>query len=83
MEYVTRTPGQLGSVLRSCRNQRGLTQREMGAKVGLKQSTVSNMEANVARTHVESLYKALSSLGLELVIRDRHAVGIAEKTREW
>lgn len=85
MDYVARTPDQLGPILKSCRAQRGITQQAAGAKVGLKQSTVSMIEAHAARTGVESLYKLLSALGLELVIRDKQADRAASsaKKREW
>lgn len=85
MDYVARTPAQLGPILKSSRIQRGLTQQAVGAKVGLKQSTVSAIETGAARTKVESLYKLLSSLGLELVIRDKQVVRprSGNKEREW
>jgi HTH-type transcriptional regulator / antitoxin HipB len=71
MDYIARTPEQLGTLLKSCRTQRKDTQQAVGARVGLKQSTVSAIEADAGRTTVLSLYKLLSSLDLELVIRDR------------
>jgi HTH-type transcriptional regulator/antitoxin HipB len=62
-----------------------MTQKTAGSKVGLKQSTVSTIEADAARTSVESLYKLLSALGLELLIRDKQSDRTASsaKTREW
>ena len=85
MDYMARTPEQLGSILKSCRTRQGNTQEAVGAKVGIKQTTVSTFEANAARTRVDTLYKLLSALGLELVIRDRHADSSvpASKKREW
>ena len=71
MDYVARTPAQLGPILRSLRTERQLTQQDAGAKVGLKQSTVSAIEGDAAHTSVATLYKLLSALGLELVIRDK------------
>ena len=71
MDYVARTPAQLGPILRSLRAERGLTQQEAGTKVGLKQSTVSAIESHSGHTSVDTLYKLLSALGLELVVRDK------------
>ena len=71
MDYVARTPAQLGPILRSVRVERGLTQKEAGAKVGLKQSTVSAIENNAAHTSLDTLYKLLSALELEWVVRDK------------
>ena len=85
MDYVARTPAQLGPILKSARTERGLTQQIAGEKVGLKQSTVSTVESDAARTSVETLYKLLSALGLELVIRDKttHRAPAGVPKREW
>jgi HTH-type transcriptional regulator/antitoxin HipB len=65
--------------------ERGLTQKEAGAKVGLKQSTISAIESDSARTSVDTLYKLLSALELELIVRDkpsdRGAAG--NRKQEW
>jgi HTH-type transcriptional regulator/antitoxin HipB len=85
VDYVARTPAQLGLILRSIRTERGLTQQHAGAKVGLKQSTVSAIERESAHSSVDTLYKLLSALGLELVVRDKpsdHSPSIAHK-QEW
>jgi HTH-type transcriptional regulator/antitoxin HipB len=71
VDYAARTPAQLGPILRSIRIERGLTQQDVGAKVGLKQSTVSAIENSAAHTRVDTLYKLLSALELELVVRDK------------
>lgn len=71
MEHVARTPQQLASILRSWRRRGNLTQQDIAAKVGIKQSTVSVTEADASRAQVATLYKLLSALGLELVIRER------------
>jgi HTH-type transcriptional regulator/antitoxin HipB len=71
MDYLASTPKQLGQILKRCRGERRLTQREAGSRVGLKQSTVSAIEADATRARVASLYKLLSSLDLELVLREK------------
>ena len=85
MDYVARTPAQLGPILKSLRAERGLSQQKAGAKVGLKQATVSTIESHAAHTSVDTLYKLLSALGLELVVRDKpddhEATG--NRKREW
>jgi HTH-type transcriptional regulator / antitoxin HipB len=81
VEYVARTPQQLGQVLRSCRKKRRLTQRAAGSKVGVRQSQISVIEGHGAKATVETLYKVLSALGLELVLRD---IGSPDATQpEW
>jgi transcriptional regulator with XRE-family HTH domain len=81
MEYVARTAHQLGQVLKSRRKQLGLTQREVAARVGLLQAQVSVIESHDAKATVTTLYKALSALGLELVLRDNAPAPI--NPTEW
>ena len=70
MEYVARTPQQLGQILKACRSKRGLTQGIAGAKVGLRQAQISAIETHGAEITVDTLYRLLSALGLELVLRE-------------
>ncbi len=44
-DYPIKTPQQLGSVLKGYRKEQRLTQRAVGAKVGLAQNAVSQIEA--------------------------------------
>lgn len=84
MDYVARTPKQLGQLLKSCRVQQERSQSAVGSKVGIKQSTVSVLEADASAARVATLYKLLSALDLELVIRDRGKTPLAESVkREW
>lgn len=86
MEIVARTPAQLGAALKSARLRRGLTQTEAASNVGLRQKTVSSMENIGSRTSVDTLYKMLSALDLELVIRERKRGDTSERNqspREW
>jgi len=85
MEYVIRTPAQLGPILKSRRQQRCLTQSSAASRVGLKQTTVSAVESDALRTSVGTLYKLLSALDLELVLRDKHAEPAKQRSskREW
>ncbi len=86
MDYLIRTPAQLSAILKSARKQKGLTQAAAGETVGLKQSTVSVIEKHVGGTAVETLYKLLSALDLELVVRDKKAdpeKASSSTSREW
>lgn len=73
MEYLALTPYQLAQVLRGYRRARGLTQEATATLGGMLQKTVSNLELAPERTSVESLYKLLSALNLELVLRDKNS----------
>ncbi len=58
-----------------------MTQAALGAKIGLIQAHVSAIETNHIKPSVDTLYKLLSALGLELVLREQ-APG-QEPKREW
>lgn len=64
MDYVARSPVQLGQIMRNCRKRRDLSQQEAAAKVGLKQSTVSSVELDSNGSSLETLFKLLSALGV-------------------
>lgn len=86
MEIVARTPAQLGAAIKSARLRRGLTQTDAASNVGLQQKTVSALENVGARTTVDTLYKMLSALDLELVIREKNGGDRSEGNeapREW
>jgi HTH-type transcriptional regulator/antitoxin HipB len=86
MDVVARTPAQLGAALKSARIGRGLSQTDAASSVGLKQKTISSLENIGARTTVETLYKMLSALDLELVIRDKDRGDTSardQSSREW
>ena len=85
MDYVVRTPRQLGEILKSRRAQRGLTQSSAGKMVGLLQDAVSNIENGTKHPTTTTLFKLLSALELELVIRDKHVdIGTsANKKARW
>jgi HTH-type transcriptional regulator/antitoxin HipB len=80
MDIVTRTPQQLGQSLKARRTNLKLSQTEVGAKVGMKQNTVSVLEISTSSSSVESLFKVLSALGLELVVREKSK---SVSAQEW
>ena len=81
MDIVARTPQQLGQSLKARRTNLKLSQTEVGAKVGMKQNTVSVLETCTSSSSVESLFKVLSALGLELVVQAKSKSSPA--AQEW
>lgn len=71
MEQIARTQKQLGAAIRRERKRAGLTQAELGARMSLRQATVSSLEAGENATRVQTLLAALAALDLELVVRPR------------
>lgn len=70
MDYPLRLVGQLRAHLRALRKLRGLTQAQLGARLGLSQVRIAEIEANPGVVSVEQLARLLSALGATLVLRD-------------
>ena len=79
-DYPIKTPQHLGAVLQGFRRERGLTQKEVGAKVGMTQKAVSKIELVPSRAGLNLIFKILAALDLELVLRPR---GKADRTSDW
>ncbi len=67
------TAEQLASYLQDIRHTQGLSQSKVGEKIGLRQGTISNFEQNPDSTKLETLFKLLSALELEVEIKPRNA----------
>ena len=65
------SPEILGKVLRRYRKDLGLTQSEAGKKFNLPQKTVSRIESGISAVHLESLFKYMSALNLEIHLQPR------------
>ena len=70
MDYPIRLPDQLKAHLRSLRKQRGLTQAQLGKRLGIGQVRIAEIEARPGLVSVDQLVKLLSALGAGLVVRD-------------
>ena len=73
MIKIARTPRHLAEIIHGYRRLGGMTQEKVAARVGIKQATVSAFEADAAHAKIETLYKLLDALGIEVVIRKRGA----------
>lgn len=69
MNYTALTAKQLGQTLRSQRKLHKLTLKNAASSVGLLPKTITRLELTTDTASIESLYKLLSALDLELVIR--------------
>jgi HTH-type transcriptional regulator/antitoxin HipB len=71
MEFPVYTPQQLGEAIRVRRKRLGLTQAAAGSVVGLRPKTISALETEPERSSVRTLFRILSALGLEIVLRPK------------
>jgi len=69
--YTAHTPRQLGQVLKGQRRAQQLTQKQAAQLVGLLPKTISKLELATETATIESLFKLLSALELELALRSK------------
>ena len=62
---------QLGQLLRARRKELGINQHEAGRRVGLEQTTVSSVENGNPGTRLETVFRLLAALEMELSISER------------
>ncbi len=68
-EILATSADQLGQILKGVRTNLGLTQEQLGREVGFHQKEISKMENGMSRTTVERLFRLLSALEFELLVR--------------
>jgi HTH-type transcriptional regulator/antitoxin HipB len=73
MDHPLRLASQLRAHLRALRKQRGLTQAQLGQRLGIGQVRVAEIEAQPGLVSTDQLIKLLSALGATLVLRDSGA----------
>jgi len=83
MDYNVHTASQLATAVKSRRKTRKLTQQEVASRVGLLPKTVSALENSPDTSSVDSLFKLLAALELELVLRTKDEAGRRNSQEEW
>jgi len=83
MENYIQTPSQLGQVLRARRNSLGFTQYKTGQTVGLLPKTISALEITPEGSSISSLFKLLSALDLEIILRTKDSLSENLDKMEW
>jgi len=82
VNLIVNTPGQLGEILSSARQAKGLTQAEAAARIGVVQSRLSSLETTRTESLSLSQLLELTALyGLELIIRTKDARAASDV--EW
>jgi HTH-type transcriptional regulator / antitoxin HipB len=71
MVELARSPKHIGNFVRRSRKKLGLSQTELGAKVGLRQETISLIENGNPSTKLETILAVLAALDLEFQIAPR------------
>ena len=76
MMQRARTAKQIGAIIRRARRNAGLTQTELGKRIGLRQATVSKLEAGQPATRLSTLLDVLTALRLEIIIDKRGSASV-------
>lgn len=71
MNYLARTPADVGHALRRARKARGLTQRQLASKAGVWQETISKIENGLQGAKLETLFDICAALDIELHVTSR------------
>lgn len=83
MHYPIIIPAQLPAMLRSLRQQAGLTQTQLAERLGISQQSYARLEAKPGAVSVERLSKVLRALDAELVIHTRDSNPSAVSSEAW
>jgi HTH-type transcriptional regulator/antitoxin HipB len=71
MNQLVYSTKSLGSAIRRQRKAKKLSQKEAGDAFKLEQTTVSSIEQGAPGTRLETLFRMLAALDLEMVIRPK------------
>jgi HTH-type transcriptional regulator/antitoxin HipB len=79
-DFPIKTTEQLGAILRGFRRERKLTQKAVGARTGLAQNAISQLETNPGPASFAKVLRVLSALDVDIVIRHREK---PDNSGEW
>jgi len=71
MDYRVAIASQLSSLIKNIRKQRGITQSELGVKLGISQRSVAQFEARPEKASFQRVLSVLSALDIDLVLKER------------
>jgi len=77
------SPENLGQALRAVRKQKGMSQKAVGHSVGMEQHTISKIEKGNPGTELNTLFRLLAALDLELTIQPRQKPSAESKGDIW
>jgi len=78
MRHIARSPSDVGHALREARKAKKLTQKELAARSGIWQETISKIENGHPGTKLETLFDLCAALSLELVFTERSSAPAIE-----
>jgi HTH-type transcriptional regulator/antitoxin HipB len=82
MDQIIYSPKSLGSAIKRERKAKKLSQTEAGTAFNLDQTTVSSIEQGAPGTRLETLFRILAALDLEMIIKPKKNVPM-KKGENW
>ena len=85
MKQILSLSKQLVPILQSARKAAGLSQTELGQRLGISQSRISAMELDPGSINVEQLLALLAALNHEVLVQPKTSIGEerGSNTPEW
>ncbi|MEO8014548.1 MAG: helix-turn-helix transcriptional regulator [Polaromonas sp.] len=83
MNYPIDTPQQLRTILRSLRQASGLTQVQLGQKLGVTQKRIARIEAAPQVTAFDQIARMVTALGYRVVIEKPAPKAAEPGTDTW
>lgn len=80
MKQLVYSPKSLGTAIKRQRKAKNLNQKEAGIPFKIEQSTVSSIEQGAPGTRLETLFRLLAALDLEMIIQPKKTM--QSKTKE-
>lgn len=71
MANLSRTPKQLGQVLRRARKDAGLSQKGLANRCGMWQETISKIESGSSGAKISTIMEICAALDLEIMVTER------------
>jgi len=83
MEQLVLSPKLLGNAIHRQRKKKGLSQQNAGQPFKIDQSTLSNVERGTPGTQIDTIFRILAALDLEMVIRTKDLDQAAKHEESW
>jgi HTH-type transcriptional regulator/antitoxin HipB len=83
MKTIATSPASLGQILRAARRKKGLSQMEAGKSVGIDQPTLSKIERGESNARLDTLFRLLAALDMEIIVQTRQMVSNKSEGDNW
>lgn len=83
MEQLVYSPKSLGIAIKRQRKAKKLNQSDVGRAFKIEQTTVSNIEQGAPGTRLQTLFRILAALDLEIVIRTKNDINRKAEKEGW